>query len=571
MITTKQNAIELVALLKQYGIDHVVISAGSRHIPFAVTMENDSFFKCFSVIDERSAAYFALGLIMKLQKPVAICCTSGTAALNYHPAIAEAFYQKLPLVVITGDKPTRFLNQNTGQMVPQAYIFKDITKYSVDVPECKVESDRMYVNRLINEALLELDHHGKGPVHINIHESAPLDSFSDGTVPVVRKITRYSVMKLDEQSCKHIISELKNKKILIFFGQQPPQDEEKILLLNKFISIYKPVIIADNISNLSDSPVFLNSNIIFSKISHLQIKNYSPDILITFGGELVSNEVLKLVTSVNSVINWYISEDGSVRDQFNNLTNVFEGCLFDWISMILKYSDFSSEDLRINNCYFNDWKSVIFKKTEIDVFSDLYCIQRFMTQIPLDSVLYLGNSNAIRFSQFFQSNRMTFFCNRGTSGIDGSLSTAAGYASISKEIIYVIIGDLSFFYDSNAMWNQYFSTNLRILLINNSIGGLLHNTWKKNIPNAQSKLYGTNTFSAEGICKTFNIQYFSASSISEYEEKLPLFMDISNKTSIIFEVFSDYKVNEQVYKDFILNDISFDRQIYNSFKTIIKR
>ena len=178
MYSNKKNVLQLAALLREYGIDHVVVSPGSRIAPLTQTFSQHPAFKCFTVVDERSAAFFALGLIQKINRPVAVCCTSGTALLNFGSAVAEAFYQQLPLLVISADRPAAWIGQMDGQTLPQPGIFNTLVKKSVQLPEPVTEEDEWYCNRLINEALLELNHYGKGPVQINVPLSEPLFEFT---------------------------------------------------------------------------------------------------------------------------------------------------------------------------------------------------------------------------------------------------------------------------------------------------------------------------------------------------------------------------------------------------------
>ena len=193
MFSDKKNVCQLVALLKQFGISHFVVSPGSRHIPIVISMQQDSFFKLYSVVDERSASFFAIGLIQQLKMPVGVICTSGTASANYCSAINESLYQELPLLVITADRQPCLLDQHEDQMIRQSTMFANITKKLVNLPVVTNEQDSWYNNRLINEALLELNHHGFGPVQLNIMIPQHLDNFSTNSLPNERKIVRYNL------------------------------------------------------------------------------------------------------------------------------------------------------------------------------------------------------------------------------------------------------------------------------------------------------------------------------------------------------------------------------------------
>ena len=191
MYSDKKNILQLVALLKEYDIRNIVLCPGSRNAPIVHTLANHPFFQCYSVTDERSAGFFATGLALQSGKPAAVCCTSGTALLNIHPAVAEAFYQQVPLVVISADRPSAWIGQMDGQTLPQPGVFNSLVKKSVNLPEIHTDEDEWYCNRLVNEALLELNHHGKGPVHINIPVSEPLFEITTEELPEVLVITLY--------------------------------------------------------------------------------------------------------------------------------------------------------------------------------------------------------------------------------------------------------------------------------------------------------------------------------------------------------------------------------------------
>ena len=220
MYTDKKNILQLVALLQAHGITKIVLCPGSRNIPIVHTLSNHPDFTCYAVTDERSAGYFAIGLTLNGGKPAAICCTSGTALLNLHPAVAEAFYQNVPLVVISADRPAAWIGQMDGQTLPQPGVFQSLVKKSVNLPEIHTDEDEWYCNRLINEALLEMNHHGKGPVHINVPISEPLFQFTTDTLPEVRVITRYQGLNVYDRDYNDLIDRMnKYQKRMIIVGQ----------------------------------------------------------------------------------------------------------------------------------------------------------------------------------------------------------------------------------------------------------------------------------------------------------------------------------------------------------------
>ena len=208
MYTDKRNILQLAALLKEHGIRNVVLCPGSRNIPIVQTLANMADFSCHAVTDERSAGFFALGLALHAGAPAAVCCTSGTALLNLHPAVAEAFYQQVPLVVISADRPQAWIGQMDGQTLPQPGVFGTLVKKSVNLPEVQTDEDEWYCNRLINEALLELNHHGKGPVHINVPVSEPFFKLPVTELPEVRVISRYQGLNVYDKDYRPLIERM---------------------------------------------------------------------------------------------------------------------------------------------------------------------------------------------------------------------------------------------------------------------------------------------------------------------------------------------------------------------------
>ncbi|WP_349832911.1 2-succinyl-5-enolpyruvyl-6-hydroxy-3-cyclohexene-1-carboxylic-acid synthase, partial [Bacteroides fragilis] len=217
MYSDKKNILQLVALLRAHGVTKVVLCPGSRNAPIVHTLAGHPDFTCYSVTDERSAGFFAIGLALQGGTPAAVCCTSGTALLNLHPAIAEAYYQKVSLVVISADRPAAWINQMDGQTLPQPGVFRSLVKKSVDLPEIHTDEDEWYCNRLLNEALLELNHHGKGPVHINVPVSEPLFQFTAESLPEVRVITRYQGLNVYDRDYDGLIDRLNkyNRRMMI--------------------------------------------------------------------------------------------------------------------------------------------------------------------------------------------------------------------------------------------------------------------------------------------------------------------------------------------------------------------
>lgn len=571
MYTNKKNVLELIALLKDFGISNVVISAGSRHIPFAVSVEQDDFFTHYSVIDERSAAYFAIGLIQQTKKPAVICCTSGTAVANYYPAVAEAYYQKLPLVVVTGDKPARMLNQNAGQMIPQAHIFKDVTKCEVDIPECEDADDILYANRLINEALLALDAHGAGPVHINVQESAPLAIFDTQKLPMTRRITRHEALRdISPAFAEEIARRLLRERVMVVFGQHLPLSCEERQAFGTFVENFRPAVISDLLGNLADERAITNSDLCARLIPAASKKRYAPDIVITAGGHMVCSGYEGVIAESDFEV-WHVDSDGGLRDEYGKLKQMFRADFFAFCAFMNEIKA-RIPDIQADSGYMDSWLALAGRVRIPRVgFSDLYAALSLLEGLPNGSALHLANSNSVRFAQYAHiDGEIPVLCNRGTSGIDGCLSSAVGFAAQNEGLTFLLIGDLTFFYDSNGLWNEHLSPNLRILLNNNAVGELLSTTWKSFRNDSTQSIFGHNRCNAKGIAESMNVRYLSASSKKEFDRILPEFLNPQADTPILFEVFTELGANETARDELFSANQSVDRAIYRKIKAVMK-
>lgn len=558
MYSVIRNVSILVSLLKKFNVRNVVVSSGTRNIPIAISLENDDYFKCYSIVDERSAAFFGVGLIQKKQEPVAICCTSGTAVCNYLSAVTEAYYQKLPLIVITADRNIYYLNQLEDQDIPQMSYFTEVTKKSVCLPIVNDEKSEWYCWRLINEALLELDHHGLGPVHINV----PIDigpeevDFSLKELPELKRIERISV-ESKRKEWEFFAKKLKNTcKILIIYGQNFRADVELIEAVEYFFQKYDCVVATELISNLwSEGTVNLHRVFQFHAGDFLD--QAKPEIVITLGGNYVSNIKGRLKGDKWQFEHWLVSDDGMVADPFRKLTYIFE-C---GSKMFFRYmAELGGDDI-LEHSYYDIWK-----KNEKQFawpsreYNDVYLVSEFMKRIPEHSLLHIANSTSIRIAELFGvKESVDVYCNRGTNGIDGSLSAFMGAASETKGLCFLLIGDLSFFYDMNGLWNRYIGKNIRILLSNNSGAGIFHYTRsKKSMPTLDNLIGAEHDGKAKMWVESRGFLYLSAYDIEEFEEGIIKFFDINIDRPVFFEVFTDKEIDAEALKKY-----------YGSNKTVV--
>lgn len=548
MYSDKKNILQLVALLRAHEIRNVVLCPGSRNTPIIHTLANHPYFTCYSVTDERSAGFFALGLALSGGRPAAVCCTSGTALLNLHPAVAEAFYQQVPLVVISADRPASWIGQMDGQTLPQPNVFGPLVKSSVNLPEIHTSEEEWYCNRLVNEALLELNHHGKGPVHINVPISEPLFQFTAEDLPDVRVITRYQGLNVYDRQYDDLITRLNGyTKRMMVVGQM-----NLIYLFERKICklLYKHFAwLTEHTGNqtVPGIPVKNFDAIIYALPEEEQAK-LVPDLLITYGGHVVSKRLKQLLRKHPPKEHWHVAADGQVADTFCSLTTVIEMDPFEFLEKIAYL-------LENKPCeYPKRWEQLSKQMAEPDfAFSEMAAIGKALKALPTDAVLHLANSSTVRYAQLFQiPDSVEVCCNRGTSGIEGSLSTALGYAWASDKLNFVLIGDLSFFYDMNALWCNHLRGNLRIMLLNNG-GGEIFQSLPGLKMEARTHRFVTalHQTKAEGWAQERGFDYTAVHTMEELDAALSDFMQADQQGNPKFmEVFTDKAEDVRLLKEY---------------------
>ena len=571
MYSNLKNVQLLVAMLKAKNIKNIVISPGNSHNAIVRSIEEDGSFKTFNIVDERSAAFFACGLIQQLKEPVAICCTAGTAATNYLTGVTEASRRKLPLIVITGDKNPYYLAQQEDQMINQIDIFNTVVKSNVSLPLIKDAKDEWYCKRILNEAFLELNHHGTGPIHINV----PIEEgmlaigrdFTSNELPKISIIERIDRLT-EKEKIKSKFEYLKGKKVLLIYGQDNDISEDKIKNVEKIFANYNIVIAIDKLSNLH-----CNGTIELSKLTlNLKVNNkfneVLPDVVITIAGNVAWDGKFTLKRYNENFEHWIVNEDGKVQDYYKNLTTIFEFNINEFLHIMSEYNVDNS------NNYYEDLKqrNSAVKIPEFE-YSNLYATQKLMNRIPKNSILNLGNSTTIRLAQYFDLDpSIQVYCNRGVNGIDGCMSTYIGQTAVTDKLSFLIIGDLTFFYDMNALWNRYVGKNVRIMLINNSGAALFHfNQGLKNFPTLNENVAAEHNATAEGWAESLNIKYLSSKNKEEFDNNLEVFLDATIDKPIIFEVFTRKEEDAKMQHEFYDSYLDETEKIKKNVKNIIKK
>ncbi|TKG93551.1 2-succinyl-5-enolpyruvyl-6-hydroxy-3-cyclohexene-1-carboxylic-acid synthase [Puteibacter caeruleilacunae] len=536
-ISSKKSVQILASLLLKNGIVDIVISPGSRNAPLINTFTAIPEFNCLNIVDERSAGFFALGMALERRKPVVLVCTSGSASLNYAPAIVEAYYQKVPLLVVTADRPPEWIDQGDGQTIRQSGIYSNFIKESYNIPaEINSQDDEWLAVRYFNQGIYQSQYAEAGPVHFNMPFVEPIYDLVEEDLPEVRTINLHqNEASLSKESIDSLQSQWDDaSRILIITGQMSPDGALQKALI-RLAEDQNVAILTETTSNLIS--VNFNSsidNILFS-FGEGEEEEFSPDLLITLGGQIVSKKVKAFLRKHQPQQHWHFSASGDYRDSFMVLSDVIT---VDPISVLSQIKIDTNRCSGFKTCWKN--RDRLTKKKHDDFlqkteYSDLKVFEKISAHLPFGCNLHLSNSTPVRYSQLFAlNNGMTCFSNRGASGIDGVVSTAAGVAWISKKENVLLVGDLAFFYDSNALWNHYLKKNFKIILINNGGGGIFRFIdGPSRMTALEDHFEAKHKTSAKGLVTSFGLGYLKCTSEEELEDCLKELFTSSDGPSLL--------------------------------------
>lgn len=474
---------DIAAVCAGHGIKTAVISPGSRSAALTLAFVRHPDLDTKVISDERSAAFIAMGMAQEQQKPVALICTSGSAAFNYAPAVAEAFFQEIPLLILTADRPPEWINQYDGQTIQQENIYGKHVKASYSYPDNPDHADiTWHGNRMVNEALLQCVAEPRGPVHINVPLREPFYPESDEKIffRKVRLIERpESKTGLSDQSWETLTNIWRQSQKRLIIGGQLSHNEQLQAALRAFSLEYQSPVISDIISNLHGlENAILHQDAFLTAERDKENAGLTPDLLITFGKSNISKNLKRFIRKHKPAHHWHIQPHERYQDTFQSLTQVIP---MEATAFFMQFIQRLGAETSPAN-YLKAWqerdadtktKNSRFFQTQ--PFGEFETVKEAMTALPADSQLHLANSMSVRYANLvgLQGRAdVMVFCNRGTSGIDGSNSTAVGAALAQDKPVTLITGDLAFFYDRNAFWHNYPLANLRIILLNNHAGGI---------------------------------------------------------------------------------------------------
>lgn len=545
------------------GLRKAVISPGSRSAPLVIAFNRHPEIECVQVIDERAAAFFALGMAQQTGTPVALICTSGSAPLNYAPAIAEAYYQRVPLIILTGDRPDELIEQRDGQTIRQQNVYANYIRQSFHLPVTgEKEDDRWYVARTISDALNASVHPVSGPVHVNVPLREPLYNVKEDaeyTRPkVVERMKTISALNdTDKKTLQREWANCKSKLIIVggmfdVVGIPSQAEAERGEAMRKLLQDSSVVVLTEASSNLPLKSTIPIIDPVLEAMPKNEKEHFTPELIVTLGGEIVSKKIKAFFRTNKPKAHWHIDESGDHVDTYKCLTKVISLDAAEFLS-VLKEVPFVKSDFR------DKWLGIYAEAKKIrerivqdSPYCDLTAFSELLQSLPDGCNLHLGNSTPIRYANLFEVNpTVTVNCNRGTSGIDGCTSTAAGAAFATQKLTVLITGDISFMYDSNALWNKYLPHNLRIIVMNNSGGNIF-----RIIPGPASLSELEEYFetkqeqTVEHIAKAFSLPYYFCDDMQSLKKQLNNFYNPHDKAAIL-EIKTPNEISASVLKEYM--------------------
>lgn len=546
--------VELVDILSQMGVEEAVICPGSRNAPLMLALARHPKIRCYSISDERSAGFFGLGRVLASKKPVILCCTSGSAALNFAPAIVEAFFQELPLLIFTADRPAEWIGQWDGQTIYQKELYGKHVKQFIDFPTDTLQEADYYIDLGVG-AYQQTCAEPKGPVHINIPISEPFYPSQGELLPLsslpilsandLSKLGKGTHVKPIDLNTYFDVKKVQS--ILITVGQRPSNAQENDYFTQ--LALLGIPVIGDATANLPATCQVFHDLVLGNEENWSDLK---PDLHIHFGKSFVSKRIKQFLRREKPTKSFLIHPNPIGRpDPFQSLTDIIP------IDTLKFFKEFNFPGQQIN-----PWQPLSQKIANIQAeyfnqsnFTELHIYNDLIQKIEnLDGAeVHMANSLAIRYvnwtSEHFTQTEV--FSNRGTSGIDGCLSTAVGASQNTSKIVISILGDVAFQYDKNALWNQYVPNNLRIVVFNNGGGGIFRNLeGAKELPELNEFMETQQNFTAKNTCLDAGLNYYSVRNLEEWNSITAQIFDKGLQGALV-EIFTNSIDNADTLKKYM--------------------
>jgi 2-succinyl-5-enolpyruvyl-6-hydroxy-3-cyclohexene-1-carboxylate synthase len=550
-----QPIFNIAEICARQGVKNAVLSPGSRCAPLTLAFARhpDIDVKTFS--DERAAAFIGLGMAQVSGSPTVLICTSGTAALNYAPAVAEAFFQQVPLLLLTADRPPEWIDQLDGQTIRQENIYGRHIKRSFSFPADLNHPDAVwYAERIISEALLEASAYPAGPVQVNVPLREPFYPLPGAAIaysPTVKVIEEVSqAFSLAESVLQDLSRELGAfKKILVVAGQQP-ENKGLQASLATFAAQTGAVVVADVISNLHGvATTIRHQDIFLGGKQTTDGSDLQPDLLITFGLSNISKNLKLFLRAFPARSHWHLQAAGPVADPFQSLTRVIRVQPENFFTPLARYS-FARDPGYQSRWQQKDQAAGEYLAAFLDQpeWNEFIVFRQILATLPAPSLLHLANSMAVRYANLIglrADQQVRVFANRGTSGIDGCTSTAVGTALSGDRLTVLCTGDLAFFYDRNALWHNYLPDNLRIVVFNNHGGGIFRLLdGPRQQPELKALFETCQPLDAALTAREFKLRYYACHDPADLAAALPRFW---SEGPALLEVFAESLVNADFF------------------------
>jgi len=525
----------IASALEAAGISRIVISPGSRNAPLIVELTGNPYFDNYSIVDERVAGFFALGMAQQSHKPVVLVCTSGSALLNYYPAIAEAFYSRIPLIVVSADRPQKWVDQGEGQTIRQDKVFVNHSWMNTTLYEGDKHQQE---NAELITLAIETAFKKQGPVHINVPFDEPLYQQVSQENPIPFSIDTNNEQAVIEEEFLSTFASRWNasKRKMILVGQHSPSEFLQ-LQLDKFRQDPSVIILTENISNVHNQAFIQNIDRVIFNLSDPVLEELRPEILISVGRNIISKKVKQFLRKHKPEVHWHIEQTELVPNTFEVLTQHFDTTPEMFFSQFLfmekanAASDYQDKWLKINRSHKKRHQNFINKLS----YSDLLAVDLISQYLPLHYAVQWGNSSIVRYAQLVNFDAsIQHFANRGTSGIDGSTSTAIGAAFASDRPTLLVTGDISFLYDSNALWNKYIPDDFKIIIINNGGGDIFNFIPGPSTTDALDNYFVTkHRLDASKLAEMYGFAYKKTDNLRDLKKYLPVFFSNKSKPQIL--------------------------------------
>ncbi len=567
MTSRLQPIYDIAEICAQKGVTEAILCPGSRCAPLTVSFARHPNINVRTFSDERSAAFVANGIAQSKSQVVAIICTSGSAAYNFAPAVAEAFFQRIPLLILTADRPKEWIDQLDGQTIRQPNIYGSHVKKSYELPDQYDHPDSVWhIHRTINEAINLCNHFPMGPVHVNIPLREPLYLSEGESLTFSDDIRINNISQSDSLITESSLNKLKetfgtHPKILIVAGQQR-LNPELTTALEKFSTRHHIPVVADVISNQHEAtPFIFHADAFLGECKADIKKSLQPELLITFGQSLLSKHLKIFLRQYKPKHHWHIQPDGSAADTFQSITAVLSVAPLAFFQQMDAEKMKSGFEEQKRDNYYRLWEaeehrtsravSTFFSTPQLNEFS---LVNEILNRLPSECNVHLANSMPVRYANYIGLHTIKkgieIFSNRGTSGIDGCTSTAVGHTLVSEKPNILITGDMAFFYDRNAFWHNYKLPNLRVVVLNNHGGAIFSMIdGPSNQPEAADYFITKQKLSARLLAQEFDFDHLKLDGLKKLKNVLKDFFDFDGRVKLL-EIESSSAEAKKVFLEF---------------------